>query len=117
MALQICLEDSLCNERRQCLYLIYVDRMDASTFRRMSEMLREYLEEPIRRSCVDLRLDDVYRRLLELFPKVELYPIDSYLTIAEMELKRLVVCRVCNGKLVKVRPYIEGETRLHELYP
>ena len=117
MALHICLEDAINHDLIQCLYVIHVDRMDAPTFLQLAALLREHLEEPIRRSCVDLRLVEIHQRLLTLFAKVEIYPTTSYRAIAEMKIKRVMVYRMCNDKLVKARPYIEGETCLSELYP
>lgn len=117
MSLHICLEDALNYGLVQCLYVIHVDRMDALTFLRMSAILQEHLEEPIRHSCVDLRLNDVHQRLLSMFANVEIYPATTYRVIAEMKIKRLVMYRVINGKMVITRPSIEGDSRLSELYP
>jgi hypothetical protein len=118
MTLQICLEDSTAH-RRLCLFQIRCTRMDEPTFFTMSEMLREHLEWPIRRNRADLRLDDVFRRLLLLFPNsVTVHPLnqEDRFILRDMEIPRLVISRIHNERLIQIRPYIEGTTRLHELF-
>ena len=124
MALEIRIIDSLDYSRDVLFFSIHGDRMEERTFLALSEMLREEFEWPLRRDRTEIRVKEVFARLQDMFPnKVEhhtaeiMVVMDAYYAICEMMLPGLIFIRTVNGKRIRVIPYVEGATRLHELYP
>lgn len=124
MALQVRIRDSLDYSRNVLFFSINVDRMEKKTFLNMSDMLQEEFEWPLRRDRTEIRAKEVYSLLLELFPdKVKHHTseimdiMEAYYSISTMAIPGLIFTRMVNGNVVIVHPYVEGATRLHELYP
>jgi hypothetical protein len=124
MALEVRIRDSMDDSRNVLFFSIHVDQMDEPMFLRMSEMLLEEFEWPLRRDRTEIRAKETFQRLLALFSgcvehhTAEIMVImEAYYTIAAMMIPGLILTRVVNGNLVRVHPYVEGATRLHELFP
>jgi hypothetical protein len=120
MALQIKIHDVTDYSRTVLLFSIHCDRMDRGTFLTMYEILLEEFEKLLH-ECTEMRMKGIFEKILHMFPdKVADHTsdnIDVYYTICDMILPGLILTRLVNGNLVMMRPYAEGLTRLHELYP
>jgi hypothetical protein len=124
MALQIRIIDSTDYSRDVLFFSIHGDRMDERTFLAMSEMLREKFEWPLRRDRTEIRDKEVFALLQTIFPdNVEhhtaeiMVVMEAYYVIRDMMIPGLIFTRMVNGNRIRVNPYVEGATRLHELYP